>query len=308
MKVTSSVVETALNDCGISYDLRGGEYWAHCPQHLARTGKEDRNPSWSINAESGAHMCFSCGYRGNLYTLVRDVKGEGVASQYANQVEEFGRSGDTLDASAVRSKVQSLMNRRRVKPEKGVPRTYLAAFSPEIPEWALASRRLTAESCARYDVRWDPTPQTWIMPFWHPRGHLLGWQRKAEQGRLFRNEPREMAKAETVFGLPAVTEEPRIVVVESPLDAVMLHSKGFPAVALAGSRASDEQVAILSEFRVVLALDNDRAGAIETTRLTEVFPRAGVEAIYLDYKGLPFKDLGETPNGYIRALLRRHFP
>ena len=34
---------------------RGYEIQAHCPAHLERTGKQDRNPSWYINADSGAH-------------------------------------------------------------------------------------------------------------------------------------------------------------------------------------------------------------------------------------------------------------
>ena len=54
---------------------RGEEVQGLCPMHKARTGKEDHNPSWWINSVTGAHICFSCGYKGNVYTLVADVKG-----------------------------------------------------------------------------------------------------------------------------------------------------------------------------------------------------------------------------------------
>ena len=41
--------------------IRGVEIQALCPAHFERTGKEDHNPSWYINADTGAHICFSCG-------------------------------------------------------------------------------------------------------------------------------------------------------------------------------------------------------------------------------------------------------
>lgn len=40
------------------------EVWAPCPAH------RDAHPSWSINATTGAHHCFSCGWGGGAATLV----------------------------------------------------------------------------------------------------------------------------------------------------------------------------------------------------------------------------------------------
>ena len=47
-----------------------------CPVHAARTGKEDRSPSWSINANTGLWICYSCGAKGTLSTLVSELTGE----------------------------------------------------------------------------------------------------------------------------------------------------------------------------------------------------------------------------------------
>jgi DNA primase len=52
---------------------RGDEILSFCPMHKARTGKEDHNPSWWINQETGAHICFSCGWKGNVFSLVGEV-------------------------------------------------------------------------------------------------------------------------------------------------------------------------------------------------------------------------------------------
>ena len=44
----------------------GSELVAKCPAH------EDRKPSWSINANSGQHHCFSCGWGGGGGEFERD--------------------------------------------------------------------------------------------------------------------------------------------------------------------------------------------------------------------------------------------
>ena len=73
------------------YAQRGIEVNGLCPMHKKRTGKEDHNPSWWINSETGAHICFSCGYKGNIYTLVADIKGIDYheAREYANDKEDM---------------------------------------------------------------------------------------------------------------------------------------------------------------------------------------------------------------------------
>ena len=44
------------------------EYKARCPYHFGGT-KFDNNPGWYCNAESGEHICFSCGFKGTLQIL-----------------------------------------------------------------------------------------------------------------------------------------------------------------------------------------------------------------------------------------------
>ena len=67
-------VQKALLRLGIPTDQRNSELMGICPMHLERTGREDHNPSWSINLETGVHHCFSCGYKGTLLTLVAEVQ------------------------------------------------------------------------------------------------------------------------------------------------------------------------------------------------------------------------------------------
>ena len=69
--MTVDDMESVLDRLGIEIiSITGDEIKAHCPAHLERKGKLDSNPSWSINADTGAHNCFSCHFRGNVHTLV----------------------------------------------------------------------------------------------------------------------------------------------------------------------------------------------------------------------------------------------
>ena len=64
------------------HDVRGDEINATCVAHKERTGHVDRNPSFWINADSGAFICFSCQWKGNIYTLISYV--EGIDTEEAN--------------------------------------------------------------------------------------------------------------------------------------------------------------------------------------------------------------------------------
>jgi DNA primase len=58
-------VEELLISKGIAYIPKGGDYEVRClsPHH------EDRHPSLKIDKITGIFNCFSCGYKGNLFTL-----------------------------------------------------------------------------------------------------------------------------------------------------------------------------------------------------------------------------------------------
>jgi len=299
-------VETVLRDCGVEYTDRGGELWARCPQHKERTGKEDRNPSWSINRITGAFHCFSCGYAGNLYILLRDLKGEDAAYTFRSEIEQFGATSN-VDIASVRRAVSWVDSRKRARRQvQGIPQVHLALFDPEIPKEHLDRREITAEAASRYGVLWDARTASWILPFWHPDGYLLGWQRKDAVGRGFMNVPRAMPKSTTLFGWPVVEDANVVAVVESPLDAVKMYGLGYPTLALAGSKASREQVALLEQFdRTVILLDNDEAG------------RAGANSLFAQMRGhairvfrpesFQYKDPGETPDVILDSLIARYF-
>lgn len=276
---------------------QGDEYWALCPMHYRRTGKQDKHPSWSINTETGLNSCFSCHYRANLYVLVRDLKGRSVAAAL--------RRGEAL---AVSDKYRVDRSTAFPKPDaitvKGMPDSELALFD-EPPTMCIEHRGLTKWAVDLYGVRWDRNNRWWIFPLRDPSsGMLIGYQEKGEYERYFRNVPAGMDKGSTLFGYHEMkgVPEDRVIVVESPMDAVLLHGFGYPAVALGGSRLSDAQSMLLQEFGfVVFALDNDDAGKLESARIKREF--SGTMFSIAEYK-VDAKDVGTMLRTDIDEMVR----
>lgn len=243
-------VLATLERLGIEGRESGDEMVARCPMHLARTGREDQHPSFSINLQTGLFLCFSCGYRGSLFTLVSDLEGIPLVD-----AESFVVKGDLK--SAIRRMPPAYTP---ASPRSYLPESRLAPFCPP-PAWACRLRDVSPKSCSHYGVLWSPYEESWILPIRDPEGFLIGWQEKGQVERLFKNHPAGVKKSRTLFGYH-LFEGGRMVVVESPLDAVRLHSQGISgAVATYGAIVSRDQIRLMSAAdEVVMALDADEAG------------------------------------------------
>lgn len=284
-------VRATLDRLGIEGRESGDELVARCPQHLARTGSEDHHPSWSINLDTGLFICFSCGYRGSLFTLVMDL--EGVADVEA--AKDF----------VVKGSLQNAISRipgpyTPAVPRTGLPETRLAAYTNP-PPWALRARRVSAESCRHYGVLWDIYAESWILPIRDYDGLLLGWQEKSEAGRKFRNVPTGVKKSGTLFGYHLFSGG-QMVVVESPLDAVRLHTEGITgAVATYGAIVSQTQIRLMSAAdEIVMALDADEAGRKASRELLTTTKGVLKSVRFFTYGDDKCKDPGDMSSEQIR--------
>ena len=278
---------------------------AVCPMHERITGNADHNPSWFIHMETGQHICFSCGYKGNLQQLVCDVKElytsiwgmDGVQYDYAAANSWLSTSLDiTIDD--LKKKFASLPQ-YIAPPPRPLPmsESRLALYvSP--PEDALQSRQLTAEAAEKYGVLWNDRTDTWILPVRDfENNRLIGWQEKGTVERTFKNRPPGMQKSKTLFGVAAMEEELSIVV-ESPLDCVRIQSAGISgAVATFGATVSEAQVKLLRfSNKVVAAFDNpnlDAAGKKASDQMRDWARKYGMNLFYFNYGTTGKKDPGD---------------
>jgi len=299
MILTDDKVKAVLVNLNIEIEReRGDEITALCPGHELRTGKVDQNPSWSINTETGVHHCFSCGYKGNLLTLVAEQKE--FYTEW-NRLDLEGakawlRQHSTIDLPMLIKQMQEVKDSYIVIP-KPVPMSEarLALFSHSIPKNALDSRLLSQESCSKYGVLWDTENSRWILPIrtWEDND-LMGWQEKGYRERYFKNRPTGIAKSKTLFNSKDTSYNKRMVVVESPLDAVRLYAAGISGgVATFGTAVSPEQLHILRKAEdLIFAFDNDDAGRTAALRMLDLSRKTGFECKFFNYSGIDQKDIG----------------
>lgn len=293
-------VAAAIQALGIQSTEHNAEANALCPMHYARTGKEDHSPSWWINLDSGQHICFSCGYKGNLAQLVCDVN------------EFYTQIGDThyYDYKAAQNwlaGISSIPVEKLMELLKSIPERIEAAPKPlemsearlavfvAPPQEALDARNITAESAEAYGVLWDAKKQNWILPLREPHfSRLVGWQEKGTVDRTFFNRPAGLPKSKTLFGVNTQNADV-VYVVESPLDCLRLHSAGFPgAVAICGSSPSEEQIKLIRySNKVVCAFDSDKAGNKASKEMLEFGRKYGLNLFFFNYGSSGKKDPGD---------------
>lgn len=292
--MTVEEMEDTLSRLGIEVvSTRGDEIQAHCPAHVLRTGHEDRNPSWWINAETGQHICFSCQFKGGLFTLVSHIKGI--------EIEKVGEWFSSTDALVHRLERAVAPKKAPIEEPTLVTESMLSAFI-DPPADALKARGLLLESAKYYGVLWDHRKNNWIIPVRDLGGALIGWQEKGHIGRYFNNQPPKMKKSHALFGYQQYTGGDMIVV-ESPLDVVRLHSLGFyGGVATMGAMVSSTQFnAIRGADRIIFAMDNDQAGKASSMELFNLCRDMGVEAWFFDYRHTDVKDVGGMSLDEVRS-------
>jgi DNA primase len=284
-------VEEVLVRLEMDSEQKNRELLALCPMHYERTGKPDNNPSWSINVDTGAHHCFSCGYRGNMLGLICDRLGIDY-----DQAKRWLTQYTNVDLAVMSARLEEMKN-SYIAPTKPVPMSEARlAIYGEPPQWALDARGLTAEACSDYKVKWDSKTSSWITPIRDPHtGALIGWQEKGQGSRYFKNRPAGVAKSTTVFGLEALHTNKTIVVVESPLDVVKMAGWGYYiGVSTYGAIVSAKQLELVSTAsNLIFAFDNDSAGAIASKTMLTTARKTGLEYSFFNYGELQVKDIGD---------------
>lgn len=279
-------VEAVLDELGVE-NVRAGdkEITASCPMHPRLLGRPDRHASWSINRFTGAHNCFSCGWKGGLATLYRDLTGD---------------VPDDVDMEIRRASAAASLEVVEHRSEQADDWDFPEWLGP-VPDKLLALRYLDPCSALAYDLRWDPKDRVWVLPIHDERGRVVGAQYK-QVGSVITG-PTGLAKGQHLFGLWAMRQHRQVALVESPLDAVRLHSVGVPAVASLGAWVSQDQCRLLSRHfsLVVMALDNDQTGRDAAARTTDRLRQMGCPVFPFCYDGLPGKDPGDVEDDDLLA-------
>jgi 5S rRNA maturation endonuclease (ribonuclease M5) len=286
---TTNIVDV-LTSIGVEITRVGErEINGRCPVHVSRTGKADKSPSWSMNATTGAWLCFSCGARGSLMGLVHDLTG---SDQLAY---DFYATIATVGLERLTNPV--------VAPKISVDWVAYGKFA-EVPDEELEKRSITRHAATIHGIKWDTKNDCWVIPVVDKDRNLIGWQSKKKD--WVRNYPVGIKKSVTLFGLERFKGGTAILL-ESPLDVVRLTSAQEPIQGLAsfGSAISTTQISLLEEHvdRLIVAMDNDEAGLASAKKLFESLPRFRGGTLWLNYRETNAKDIGDMTNDEIHTAI-----
>lgn len=291
MTTGTTDISSVLIELGVDVKRVGErEISGRCPVHIKRTGHEDRSPSWSMNAETGLWICYSCGARGTLTSLISEITGS-----------------DQSIIDVHKLIIQSTLNRVTAGPkEEQTPDIDWISYGKfkEVPSNLLELRNLDPYIARFYGIKWDTNNKCWVIPIVSPAGELLGWQSK-KKGWV-RNYPVGIKKSETLFGIERFTSK-TAVLLESPLDVVRLGTlvEGVQGLATFGAYVSKQQLNLLSMVanRVIVAMDNDEAGKQANKAIRASLPRFTGGVAWINYNGTSAKDIGDmTDSEIIEAI------
>jgi hypothetical protein len=256
----------------------------------------DRDPSCSVNVETGAWHCWGCSAKGGAYDAAL-AKGrtprEAMDLLIAYGLAERRTSGrsDSALASAAGGRVEQ-GDRRSAQ----APRRELALGEQDVAE---ARARLGA-------LVWPPRvlrpaqAHVWsravllelgcgfdrgrvIIPVYNARGGLRGVLRYAPSHD---RAAKMLAVSGTRLGLiphPASEASKWIVLVEGPPDMLSARSRGLPAIAVPGDDAWEPGWGhLLAGRRVSVIMDCDRAGRQAAVRMASDLQAAGVACRTVD--------------------------
>lgn len=265
-------------------NIRGDEIQAACPAHLERTGHIDHNPSFWINSDTGAFICFSCGFRGGVSSLISYVQ---------NIPFESASEWLTSSEHGLSRKLDRAVKPKLFEEVEDISESMLAAFT-EPTEEMLKQRGLAIEAAREYQVKHYQMKSAWVLPIRSPLTNaLIGWQEKGISGRYFNNYPKGVKKSSSLFGYHTYTGGDMIVV-ESPLDAVRLKSIGISGgVATYGALVSKDQINVIrGADRIIVAMDHDEAGREASMAFLEASKSMSFECLFFDYSHTDQKDIG----------------
>jgi hypothetical protein len=284
-------IQQVLSSAGVEISKVGErEITGKCPVHIRTTGKVDGHPSWSINAETGLWICFSCGARGTLPMLLSEL--------YGDDVDVIGVQKLLMNSGA-----QRLFNPPQESDVERFDPYQFHTFS-RVADSRCIHRYLDPDMVFLHGVRWNKAHKSWAIPIMSPTGMLTGWQEK--RTGYVRNFPVGVEKSTTLFGIERFRSK-TAVLVESPLDVVRFAGLFSRPQALAsfGAFVSDAQLNLIVHVAdtIIIALDNDKAGKEASKNIYKRISRPRKALRWWNYSNTTAKDIGDMSDTEIEQGL-----
>ena len=254
------IVSQIQEDTGLLRDVNELETDIMCTCPIHKGGME-QTPSLGINKESGVVHCFTCGYKGDIVTLVSDCYDISYSQAYRKLVGHFIYSGGrVLDIGIDRGTEQS----------NYIPYSSIAPYiNVNAPAWNyLQGRGVDANKLHNiFPVGYDKMTNSVVFYVRDLKNRYIGSKTRSIQGKRFANAT-GAKKSTYLYGAYELLQsawqpEDPVWICESEIDALTVWSRGGYAVAIGGSHISNRQLQILKTLgvrRIIDGLDKDEAG------------------------------------------------
>jgi DNA primase len=139
-------------------------------------------------------------------------------------------------------------------------------------------------------------------PYRSPYGKILGFTFRDINHNKESLNPKYiyttgLKRGESFFNLKAIRGDKELIILESPLDALLGTIKGLNnIVAIGGNQLNEKQIENakrLGARKITLALDNDKGGSTGLDKALEVCSKVGFNDLFIVEFPPNFKDLGE---------------
>ena len=106
-------VEELLNNKKITFQPKGKDFLVSClnPNHA------DRNPSMRVDQITGVYNCFSCGFKGNVFTLYGEKVSQLQIRRELLRRKIIEKRAETVGLPFPSNSVPYIGNWRQIKPE-----------------------------------------------------------------------------------------------------------------------------------------------------------------------------------------------
>lgn len=215
-----------------------------CPFH------EERHPSFGITYQFPfLYNCFSCGEKGNIFTLISYVFD--VSFEQANQIfyTKFMLLDKSIQISFDDKIAYSSIN-----------------YKPHLSQKSLLylqRRGFSKRTIEKYELGGDD--EHVLIPVRDDKGNIRFIKQRSIQSKMYLNE-KDVEKKNILYGFyylitAGKTEE--IFITEGEFDTLACYQMKLPAVSLMGSKLFKEQIELLLMYgvkKITLFLDNDETG------------------------------------------------
>lgn len=162
-------------------------------------------------------------------------------------------------------------------------------------------KALRSEIEALFSNKFISSSNCLALPYRSPYGKILGFMFRDINHNKESKNPKYiystgLKRGGSFFNLRAIRGDRELIILESPLDALLGSIRGFNTVAIGGNQLNEAQLLEaqrLGARKITFALDNDKGGSIGLNKALEVCNRIGFSDVFILSYPPNYKDLGD---------------